>query len=770
MWMKKLITTCFHHVDEFLRLILLFLRNHFSGKANMDAASAALASNAFIYTTIIHNNKIRVTDRQKARAFMSHYKKTSNITLKKEDIWAKKAVNEHLRKPTCDTEHEKEFTVKELKSALSSVDGRKAAGPDKIHPKMLKKLVPSALAYLLDLFNNVWKTSQVPQMWRTADIRPIPKKGKDLRDVRSFRPISPTSVVGKLMERMVCTRLRHFLESNNLLNPNQAGFRSKRSTEDQLLGLYQTVSDEFQKKPMHRTVLALVDYSRAFDTVWRDALLWKMIQKGIGTRIKRWTQSWLSNRLAYVTFGNASSQKRVMKQGVPQGSVISPLLFIIYIVDITNNIPPEVIVSLFADDVALYSSSIDLATAEARIQEALNAVAQWSTKWKLTISVGKCEASFFSTNSHESKWRPKPELTIGEFEIPYSENPKFLGVIYDKQLTFTEHANNVAKSAKSKSRALVHLAGTDWGYDKATLRSTYLAIGRTTMDYAGAAWQPWLSKTSFEQLESAQRFTGRIITGHLKTTPNECILLDTNLTSMVTKCRQNAVIALEKSKRLPPNNPRRQVKERQVKQRTTKPSWRNGAIKACEEIFENEDHTSPFPPERKPWTDTTKISFRYSETKKSDSESEQRKAGEQAILETGDQGITFYTDGSAAGGNCLGGAGVVEYENDREPHELFYPAGLWTSSNQAQLTAIEHALTMATDKPEQKKIRIITDSRSAVLRLESLIHNNKPDTRTENNIQGLLEKMSHNDQHLTMVWCPGYCNIDGNERTDNCAN
>ena len=99
---------------------------------------------------------------------------------------------------------------------------------------------------------------------------------------------------------------------------------------------------------MHRTVLALVDYSRAFDTVWRDALLWKMIQEGIGTRIIRWTQSWLRNRLAYVTFGNASSQKGVMKQGVPQGSVISPLLFIIYIDDITDNIPPEVMVSLFA--------------------------------------------------------------------------------------------------------------------------------------------------------------------------------------------------------------------------------------------------------------------------------------------------------------------------------------------------------------------------------------------------------------------------------------
>ena len=123
----------------------------------------------------------------------------------------------------------------------------------------------------------------------------------------------------------------------------------------------------------------------------------------------------------------------------------------------------------------------------------------------------------------------------------YTQNPKSLGVTYERTLNFGDHAANVSKAAKNKARALVHLAGSDWGYLKPNLRSTYLAIGRSTLDYAGAAWQPWLSKTVLEKLERTQRFAGRNITGQLKTTPAECELLEANLRSVSSKCHQNAV-------------------------------------------------------------------------------------------------------------------------------------------------------------------------------------------------------------------------------------
>ena len=112
-----------------------------------------------------------------------------------------------------------------------------------------------------------------------------------------YRPISLTSTMGKVMERLVTNRLRYFAECLNLLTPFQAGFRTGRSTEDQLLRLSQSISDEFQQVPMQRTVMALIDYFRAYDKVWRNALLFKLQQMGVPTKMLRWVQAWLSNRL-----------------------------------------------------------------------------------------------------------------------------------------------------------------------------------------------------------------------------------------------------------------------------------------------------------------------------------------------------------------------------------------------------------------------------------------------------------------------------------------
>ena len=159
-----------------------------------------------------------------------------------------------------------------------------------------------------------------------------------------------------------------------------------------------------------------------------------MLQKGIGTRTIRWVQRWLCNRLAFVTINNTCSEKKIFWQGVPQGSVLSPLLFIIYIDDITEGIPEDVTASLFADDVALYSCDEDLEEACHKVQRALDSVSSWSKKWKLTISIDKCESSFFSTSNGDATWRPKLE-TEGQ-PVRYTQNSKFLGVTYDPTLNF----------------------------------------------------------------------------------------------------------------------------------------------------------------------------------------------------------------------------------------------------------------------------------------------------------------------------------------------
>ena len=710
--------------------------------------------------TIIHNGIARTTNKQKAHAFNSCYRAVSKILLKKEDRTMKAKLNKRLREQT---EEEVPFTRRELDAAIDRLDTNKAAGPDLVHAKMIAHMGPKVKEYMLNLFNEVWRTGHVPQQWRTADIRPIPKKGKDLQKLSSFRPISLTSVVGKLMERMVTDRLMFHLESKNLLTPHQAGFRKWRSTEDQLINLSQHISDSFQKPKMERTVLALIDFSKAYDTVWRDGLLWKLLEKGVSGTMVRWTQNWLRNRLNFVTVGDAQSQKVCYRQGVPQGSVISPILFLVYIDDIVNNMPDNLKISLFADDVAIYASSRSLEEAEHTVQLGLDKIAEWSEKWKLNIAEDKCVASFFSTATHDSKWRPR--LTINSKTLKYKEHPKFLGIKYDRQLTFTHQAKRTAGKVKNRARCLLQLAGTDWGYEKQILRTTYLATGRSVIEYGSPAWHPWLSKSSLEHLEKAQRFAGRTICGLVRGSPNDAALLDANLPSVSSRSQQSVMMAYDKSIRLKPENPRRQTADTQQRMRTMKPDWRENSRRRWTQLFDGME-PSYFPRETDPRVCINSCEFFYTPVRKTDTEETQRRAGEKTIEETSDVDVTFYTDGSAEEGTRNGGAGVVVIDGSDTLLEFSEPAGQLTSSFQAEMTAIRTAVRQAIEKYDKKRIRIVTDSRSSLDRIKSLTTNLDAKSALEKEI---LDGITQFEGKIRWVWCPSHCGVEGNEKADRCA-
>ena len=266
--------------------------------------------------------------------------------------------------------------------------------------------------------------------------------------------------------------------------------------------------------------MALIDYSRAYDKVWQDALLFKMQQMGVPTKMLRWVQAWLSNRLTWVTFDGEKSKTVILKQGVPQGSVLSPLLFLFYINDLPNGIAQSN-VSLYADNVAFWSQASGLLQAEHGLQTNLNHIAEWSKWWKVELFVQKSECSFFTISTHEASWRPN--LKLSNHALEYNPLPKFFGVTYDRQLTFVPHAATVGQNLRRQASALRSLATTDWGYNKQTLRATFIATGRSAVEYTAAAWLPWVSSSTMEKLETCQRFAGRAITGQVKTTPEEAI-------------------------------------------------------------------------------------------------------------------------------------------------------------------------------------------------------------------------------------------------------
>ena len=182
----------------------------------------------------------------------------------------------------------------------------------------------------------------------------VSETGLILDSPASFRPISLTSCVSQLFERIILSRLLFFLKSNSILSPREAGFRPKRSTLDQIRFLSQSISDGCNKpRPGSRTILSTIDFSKAFDSVWHSALFHKLISAGLPPCFARWTQSFLSDRRACVVYQNHNSRSFRVRRGVPQGSVLGPVLFSIFINDLPASLPSSISCSLYADDLAI---------------------------------------------------------------------------------------------------------------------------------------------------------------------------------------------------------------------------------------------------------------------------------------------------------------------------------------------------------------------------------------------------------------------------------
>ena len=472
--------------------------------------------------------------------------------------------------------------MQELKNSLRSLKNGKAPGPDNIRPEYLKHLPQVAMEQVLILMNYSWWHSWVPQQWRTATIVPVLKKGNDPSQVGSYRPIALTSHLGKCA-KIVNARLMWWLEEHGKLSPYQAGFRAGRSTTDQCLRLSQRVSDGFQHKPPKRTLLALFNHSRAFDTVRRTSLLGKMIDKEVPESFIAWTRSWLSNRTARVRVGDEVGRTRLLREGVPQGAVLSPLLFIIFIDDLLGRFKEDTLVSAYADDLALAVSNSSKEEAESCMQGEVDKVVRWSTEYGLTLNIGKCEACLFTPSTAEYKW--KPTLTIAGQTIQETQNPRFLGITYDKMLTFNKHVEEVTSKMRSRMCLLNAVGGADWGWSRDSMKMIYTATQRSIAEYGSSAWAPWISRTSMERIECAQRRAARRITGATASTPVEALSREAGLEEQKTRYQRTAVCLYDRWQHLEEGDPRREVSGGDVRRRTKKMDWREQSRRIYEQIM-----------------------------------------------------------------------------------------------------------------------------------------------------------------------------------------
>ena len=390
----------------------------------------------------------------------------------------------------------------EVTDLLLSLNTSKANGPDGISATMLKSTAYSIAPGLTKLFNKSISTGQLPSPWKTSSIVPIPK-GNDKSSVTNYRPISLLSILSKILERHMYWQIATHLEMYSPNSLHQWGFQPKKSTTAALLDVYNNWAMEIDRG--NEVCAIFFDLRKAFDSVPHRKLVEKLVATDMNPYILKWIICYLSNRSQYVVLNGEKSPTTDVISGVPQGSVLGPLLFLIYINDAEHGaLSDGSVINLFADDTLFYrviTSSLDYT----KLQNDIDTFACWVNDNVLTLNAGKCKYMVIS----KRKSRAIPCQTMMLYNKPMDKvsSYKYLGVTICNDLAWSTHIDKIA----SKTRQLIGMLYRrfyKWSSSNALLQ-LYLSLIRPHLEYATQVWSPHQLK-DIQKLEAVQKFALKV--------------------------------------------------------------------------------------------------------------------------------------------------------------------------------------------------------------------------------------------------------------------
>jgi len=380
---------------------------------------------------------------------------------------------------------------------LDKINVSKSQGPDEIHGKLLYEIRHVLNKPLTDLFNLSLESAIVPQDWRDAIVCPLFKKGSKTK-AENYRPVSLTSIVGKLCESIVKDRIVQHLLEHKLLKNSQHGFTSGRSCLTNLLDFFESVTKELDKG--NEVDLVYLDFCKAFDKVPHCRLIKKLHAHGVQGQVLEWIKSWLTNRRQRVSVDGALSNWVDVTSGVPQGSVLGPILFLIYINDLDTDIVSKL--GKFADDSKL-CKSINSQTDVSILQNDLYLLEKWADKWQMKFNEEKCVVMHLGKNNVKKPYR------LGNVILKDSEKERDLGIIVDKTMKFSEQVN----SAVGKANAMLGMIKRNITCkSKNIVTKLYKALVRPKLEYCVQAWRPYLRK-DIDKIEGVQHRATKLIEG-----------------------------------------------------------------------------------------------------------------------------------------------------------------------------------------------------------------------------------------------------------------
>ena len=391
-----------------------------------------------------------------------------------------------------------------MRKLLLNLNPNKACGPVGITPRLLKMVAEELTPALTLLYRISYLSGTLPKDWKQANITPVFKKGEKY-NAANYHPISLTCVACKLMEHIITSHIMSHLEKNEILCPEQHGFRRGHSCETQLLEYVDEATREIEKGNQEDTIV--LDFSRAFDKVSHTLLIHKLQRYGIRGRTNAWIKDFLTDRQQAVVVEGTRSDPLPVESGIPQGSVLGPSLFLLYINDLPEGIKSKI--RLFADD-TMCSKTIMKKKDEQVLQEDLRSLTTWEEKWSMEFHPQKC--STLRVSRKKDKTAPGYELH-GE-NIENVSTTKYLGVNIQDNMQWESHIDSITKKA---SKTLGFIQRNLKIGNKKTKETAYKALVRPLLEYAAPVWDPYTAN-EIEALEKIQRRAARWVTSRNRQT------------------------------------------------------------------------------------------------------------------------------------------------------------------------------------------------------------------------------------------------------------
>ena len=413
----------------------------------------------------------------------------------------------------------------DLSRIIKDLNPNKAHGHDNISIKMIQICGNSIIPPLKMIFESAIKSSCFPDSWKKGNIIPVHKKeSKNL--IKNYRPISLLPIFGKIFEKIIYNNLFKYLQDNKFLSDNQSGFRRGDSCISQLIAITHDIFAAFDANPSLETRGVFLDISKAFDKVWHDGLLHKLKCLGVEGGFYNILKNYLQNRKQRVILNGQSSSWLDISAGVPQGSVLGPLLFLIYINDLPENLISES--KLFADDTSIFSV-FDIKKSSEDLNRDLLTINNWAFQWKMSFNPDPNKQATEVIFSRKRKLINHPTLYFNCASVASAPFQKHLGLFLDEKLTFGHHLNDKI----SKANKGVGLIKRLYFYlPRKSLLNIYKSFIRPHLDYGDVIYDQPSNDSFCKIVESVQYKAALAITGTIKGSSRERLYQELNLESL----------------------------------------------------------------------------------------------------------------------------------------------------------------------------------------------------------------------------------------------